>query len=104
VFRRGGDTSFIAAELKEIVDPKGGNWQDGVFVPSLVAKIGRIIEQHTRPTKSNDWNASDADFVDDANLALASASAASCPSCGEYALRNEGGCMTCSSCGHSKCG
>jgi ribonucleoside-diphosphate reductase alpha chain len=27
-----------------------------------------------------------------------------CPSCGEYALKPEGGCEVCTSCGHSKCG
>ena len=28
----------------------------------------------------------------------------SCPSCGSYDMRMIEGCMTCASCGHSKCG
>ena len=27
-----------------------------------------------------------------------------CPSCGQYGMRMVEGCMTCPSCGHSKCG
>jgi len=27
-----------------------------------------------------------------------------CPSCGQFDLRMVAGCMTCASCGHSKCG
>lgn len=46
VFRRGGDVAFVAKELKEIFDPQGGCWLDGRYVPSLLAAIGDIIEQH----------------------------------------------------------
>lgn len=46
VFRRGGDVTFVAQELKEIFDPQGGCWMDGNYVPSLLAAIGNIIEDH----------------------------------------------------------
>jgi ribonucleoside-diphosphate reductase alpha chain len=29
---------------------------------------------------------------------------AACPSCGSYTLQMKEGCMTCTTCGHSKCG
>jgi ribonucleoside-diphosphate reductase alpha chain len=46
VFRRGGDTSFVADELKAVFDPRGGQWMGGRYVPSLLAAIGGIIGQH----------------------------------------------------------
>ena len=46
VFRRGGDVTFVVDELKAIFDPQGGQWMGGRYVPSLIAAIGDIIEQH----------------------------------------------------------
>jgi ribonucleoside-diphosphate reductase alpha chain len=46
VFRRGGDVSFVVDELKAVFDPQGGRWMDGAYVPSLLAAIGGIIDQH----------------------------------------------------------
>lgn len=48
VFRKGGDVSFLAEEMKAVFDPKGGYWKvgGGGYVPSLVAEIGQIIEIH----------------------------------------------------------
>ena len=46
VFRRGGDVSFVVEELKAVFDPRGGQWMDGHYVPSLLAAIGEVIERH----------------------------------------------------------
>ena len=47
VFRKGGEVKFIAEELKMIHDPKGGYFVKGHgYVPSVIAHIGLIIEQH----------------------------------------------------------
>ncbi|MBM3559587.1 MAG: adenosylcobalamin-dependent ribonucleoside-diphosphate reductase, partial [Alphaproteobacteria bacterium] len=46
VFRRGGDVSFMVEELKAVFDPRGGQWLDGRYVPSLLAAIGEVIERH----------------------------------------------------------
>ena len=46
VFRRGGDVSFVAQELKAVFDPQGGQWLEGRYVPSLLAAIGEVIETH----------------------------------------------------------
>ncbi len=48
VFRRGGDVSFVAHELKAVFDPQGGRWIGGRYVPSLLAAIGEVIETHMR--------------------------------------------------------
>ena len=46
VFRRGGDVSFVVEELKAVFDPRGGQWMQGRYVPSILAGIGEIIERH----------------------------------------------------------
>ena len=46
VFRRGGDVSFVVEELKAVFDPRGGQWVGPRYVPSLLAAIGDVIEQH----------------------------------------------------------
>ena len=50
VFRRGGDVTFVADELKAVFDPQGGHWVSGRYVPSLLAAIGEVIETHMRRT------------------------------------------------------
>ncbi|NOT39792.1 MAG: adenosylcobalamin-dependent ribonucleoside-diphosphate reductase, partial [Alphaproteobacteria bacterium] len=46
VFRRGGDVSFVVEELKAVFDPRGGQWMNRQYVPSLLAAIGGVIEEH----------------------------------------------------------
>ena len=36
VFRRGGEVAFVAEELKQVFDPRGGQWSQGRYVPSLL--------------------------------------------------------------------
>ena len=47
VFRKGGDVTFLVEELKSLFEPSGGYFKKGgKFVPSLVAEIGEVVEQH----------------------------------------------------------
>jgi hypothetical protein len=47
VFRKGGDITFLIEELSSVYDPNGGYYKKGgVFMPSLVAEIGAVIEKH----------------------------------------------------------
>jgi hypothetical protein len=46
VFRKGGDITFIVEEMKQIFDPRGGYHKKGMFVPSLIADIGLVLEKH----------------------------------------------------------
>ena len=47
VFRKGGDVTFLVEELKAVFDPRGGYFKaGGVYMPSIVAEMGNIIEQH----------------------------------------------------------
>jgi len=109
VFQRGGDVQFVAEELKQIHDPKGGQWQEGRYWPSLVALIGQKLSEHldvigyqstpetvpqpmpeeegTQPEQSPDQTVPD-----------------QCPSCKGFNLITVSGCPTCQDCGYSKCG
>ncbi|WP_128514700.1 adenosylcobalamin-dependent ribonucleoside-diphosphate reductase [Tabrizicola thermarum] len=106
VFRRGGDISFVVEELKAVFDPRGGAWMEGRYIPSILAAIGGVIERHLI----------DIGFIAGEGLGLKSDPKAellrvgeapkgkACPACGSYDLRMVEGCLTCGSCGHSKCG
>jgi ribonucleoside-diphosphate reductase alpha chain len=106
VFRRGGDVTFVVEELKAVFDPRGGAWVEGRYVPSLLAAIGEVIEQHMidigfisknegRPiSEALEKVAGDTDGP----------KRASCPRCGDRALIRQEGCDSCTSCGYSRCG
>lgn len=106
VFRRGGDVSFVVEELKAVFDPRGGAWIDGRYVPSILAAIGSVIERHMVATG----------FLAGEGMGLKSDPQAEviavgeaprgplCPSCSQPGLHMAEGCLTCPSCGYSKCG
>ena len=49
VFRKGGDVTFLVEEMKAVFDPKGGYYKaGGVYMPSLVAELGMIVEDHLK--------------------------------------------------------
>lgn len=49
VFRKGGDVTFLVEEMKAVFDPKGGYFKaGGVYMPSLVAELGMIVEDHLK--------------------------------------------------------
>jgi hypothetical protein len=49
VFRKGGDVTFLVEEMKAVFDPRGGYYKaGGVYMPSLVAELGSIIEDHLK--------------------------------------------------------
>ncbi|WP_299985732.1 adenosylcobalamin-dependent ribonucleoside-diphosphate reductase [uncultured Ruegeria sp.] len=104
VFRRGGDVSFVVEELKAVFDPRGGAWVKGKYIPSILAAIGGVIEQHMVVIG----------FLEGEGMGLKSDPQAqvvnmdpprgkACPSCGQIDMVMIEGCMTCRSCGHSKC-
>ncbi len=46
VFRKGGDITFLVDELRSVFDPRGGYWNKGKYMPSIIAEIGEVIEHH----------------------------------------------------------
>lgn len=129
VFRRGGDVSFVVEELKNVFDPRGGNWVAGKYVPSLLAALGEVIERHMvaigflkdgggfhepegeAQAQVVNLNASPAleGPTDDGNSADIHGHAHDsrmrfCPKCSQPGLIRQEGCDTCLECGYSKCG
>ncbi|MDE0590321.1 adenosylcobalamin-dependent ribonucleoside-diphosphate reductase [Halocynthiibacter sp. C4] len=106
VFRRGGDVSFVVEELKAVFDPRGGAWMEGKYIPSILAAIGGVIERHLIVTGFIEGEGMGLKVDPQADVvALGGAPRGkACPSCGQYSLRMVEGCMTCTDCGHSKCG
>jgi len=104
VFRRGGDVSFVAKELKEVFDPTGGAFFEGGYCNSLVAAIGVKIFEHMVAIGYVEAKAAPAKSEAPEGAAAPVNRAKVCPSCGEQSYEMMGGCGTCTSCGHSKCG
>ncbi len=121
VFRKGGDVTFLVEELRSVFAPHGGYFKKGgKFMPSLVAEIGEVLENHlcligmlknagpddhqkkfikkkadeyAQKTAAIDTDASD--FPETAEL---------CNKCLTKAMIMMDGCLTCLNCGESKCG
>ncbi len=120
VFRRGGDVSFVAEELKAIFDPQGGRWVDGRYVPSLLAAIGEVIETHMLKTGFLGPQVTSEVIADAApkygkagalesrepsrELLKAAVPSRLCPRCNSVHFTRQEGCWTCKSCGFSRCG
>jgi len=118
VFRRGGDVSFVVEELKAVFDPRGGQWMEGRYVPSLLAAIGGVIERHL--IDIGFLAPADAPLIEEAvakRLKLAAGQRepiqggadvptklGQCPNCGAAALSHQEGCDICLNCGYSRCG
>jgi len=106
VFRRGGDVSFVVDEMKAVFDPRGGQWMGGRYVPSLLAAIGEVIEQHLVATGFMGPRDSTLQGEERRAVAMAAegAPARYCPRCGSPSFVRLEGCDSCVSCGYSKCG
>jgi hypothetical protein len=109
VWRKGGDSTFLVEELKNVFDPKGGYYKKGgVYMPSLVAEIGTVIEQHLVATgvikvevdaHQQAYLEAKKEEVGEEGLKNAEL----CTSCNTKSLVLMDGCVTCVSCGFSKC-
>lgn len=104
VFRRGGDVSFVVEELKAVFDPRGGAWVKGKYIPSILAAIGGVIEEHMINIGFISGAGEHLKADPETTVVAIAPSGKSCPSCGTPGMRMIEGCMTCASCGHSKCG
>lgn len=126
VFRKGGDCTFLVEELRSVFDPKGGYMKrGGRWMPSLVAEIGDVLEQHLKrigmlvdemdehqrayleqkraefeSIKPQGQVAADCDD----STASYPPGAQMCGKCHTQAAVQMDGCMTCLNCGDSKCG
>jgi hypothetical protein len=126
VFRKGGDVTFLADELRSVFDPRGGYFKSGgKFKPSLVAEIGDAIECHMKmigmiedegmderqreilEAKRKEYEAFHKTESPPAEKGQASEfppMSQLCKKCHTKAVISMDGCMTCLNCGDSKCG
>lgn len=130
VFRKGGDVTFIVEELKAVFDPRGGYFKaGGVYMPSIVAEIGAVIEQHMKniglihdpemdeatrkliAEKRAAYEQAGAKKTAETTAASVEAESSGfppgatlCAKCNTQALVLMDGCQTCLNCGYSKCG
>ncbi len=123
VFRKGGDVTFLANELRSVFDPKGGYFKrGGKYMPSLVAEIGDVIESHLKmigmivesgldehqqalvDQKRREYEQSHTHSLSDTQDSAFPDGAILCNKCNTKAMIFMDGCMTCLSCGESKCG
>jgi hypothetical protein len=122
VFRKGGDVAFIVEELKAVFDPRGGYWQPGgKYMPSIIAELGHIVEKHLQyigmlPAETLDEHqrqliAAKRQEYDESrkqqdafSTSEYPAGSKMCGKCSTVAVIMMDGCMTCLSCGDSKCG
>ena len=98
----------MVEELKAVFDPRGGAWVQGKYIPSILAAIGGVIERHMIAIGFLEGEGQGLKSDPQAEAMAVNAGekprGKACPSCGQFDLRMVEGCMTCASCGHSKCG
>jgi len=126
VFRKGGDVTFLVEELHSVFDPSGGYFKKGgKYIPSLVAEIGEVVEQHLQEIgmlkksepdqhqkklieeKRAEYLAKQSDDTSSAGELTAEGfpkGAQLCNKCQTKAAIIMDGCLTCLNCGESKCG
>ena len=94
IFRREDDVSFLCEELKVLFDPAGGYWNEGHYHNSLIAHIGEVLQLHLESIGY---------LHEKKFIPLMTQNTAKCPKCKEPTLSNQDNCLTCTSCGWSKC-
>jgi ribonucleoside-diphosphate reductase alpha chain len=104
VFRRGGDVSFVVEELKAVFDPRGGQWMEGHYVPSLLAAIGEVVERHLIAIGFIASRGGSEEQRRAVAVGADGAPARLCPRCSSPSFVKLEGCDSCLSCGYSKCG
>lgn len=122
VLRKGGDCTFLVEELKAVFDPRGGYLKKGgVYMPSIVAEIGAVLERHLIAIGMLHEQVPDAAqqrYLAERRAAWEASQGAAalepgegfppgaqrCGQCHTQAVVKLEGCATCLNCGHSKCG
>jgi len=121
-------------EMKAVFDPRGGYFKaGGIYMPSIVAEIGAVIEQHMKTIgliHDPEMDESTRKLIAEKRAAYEAAAsgksaapaataetkaeptnasgfppgATLCAKCNTQALVLMDGCQTCLNCGYSKCG
>ena len=112
--RSGVNPQSIVRQLKGISGPNP-TWEDGRLILSTPDAIGKALDDYLHEKKQNPHEEDGKllitmDSNKDGDLAktidpemIASAKLMMCKSCDSRSVVNEGGCLTCQSCGWTKC-
>ena len=113
--RSGVNPQSIVRQLKGISGPNP-TWEDGRLILSTPDAIGKALDdylheknQRTEEDKAQLLITMDTDKDQkkspdkEENMSLSTSKLMMCPSCDSRSVVNEGGCLTCQSCGWSKC-
>lgn len=108
IFRKPGPYLFVAEELRQIYDPQGGYFDGGKMIPSVVAHVADVLNEHFIWIGAQE--APELTEVQKEVLTEKKAEATArgiqgqvCMKCHETAVIMMDGCLTCCNCGDSKC-
>ncbi|MEG7358998.1 NrdJb [Pseudomonas citronellolis] len=122
VFRKGGDCTFLVEEMKAVFDPRGGYLKrGGIYMPSIVAEIGAVVERHLVAIglmQGPEIDEGQRLYLAEKRAAYEAAQGTNkaepgegfpagaqlCGKCNTMAVVQMDGCATCLNCGYSKCG
>ena len=102
IFRLSAEPQFIIDELISVIDPKGGFFEGGRYIPSLAAKIGYIIKEHLAGLATEVAPATEEPKAEaperKSNIQCTN------PVCLQFSVVIRDGCKMCLDCGSSSCG
>ena len=110
VFHKPGPIEFVIEEMEEVYDPSGGYWADGKFQQSILSHIGGILRKHCEKIGAIEGKSLTVEqrVVIEEKIVQADEAGVSerglCAACKERTVIMLDGCLTCTSCGDSKCG
>jgi hypothetical protein len=109
IFRTNNDSRFVVRELLSTHDVNNGYLKQGKYIPSLVAEIGLILEEHFKKIGiiSTEVDSSMIQYVNDkikeSDIDINTVRGEYCSKCGHHSVHHTDGCSICTNCGDSKC-
>ena len=105
--RSGVNPQSIVRQLKGISGPNP-TWEDGRLILSTPDAIGKALDDYLHEKNQNPDNEQDKKLLitmetDKKNKSETKTNLMMCKSCDSRSVVNEAGCLTCQSCGWSKC-
>lgn len=119
IFRRSETATFVIDELRAVANPENTGYMrpprdgenKGSYIPSIFYEIGEVIELHYEKMKEPNRNIAPAgttmlskEIKTMPTITTDIPVGEKCPNCHEKTAHRKDGCLTCLSCGYSKCG